>query len=106
MRLLHACCNGYLVSPLGGRGVREEGSQREGESRSERLSVVEGVRSHSAGSSPLLVLFLSLIHPDAQLHTDCTLAHINSKNALLKFSDRVYKADETDLCVCACVCDS
>lgn len=34
------CCNGYLVSPLGGRVVREEGSQIDRESRSERLSVV------------------------------------------------------------------
>jgi len=50
------------VSPPGGRGgggvVREERSQREGESRSERLSVAEGVRMCSAGSSLLLVALL------------------------------------------------
>lgn len=73
---MHACCNGYLVSPLRDGGVGRERSQRRGELRLERLSVVVGVRSDSEGSSPLL-LFPSLLHSDPQFHTDCIMPQMH-----------------------------
>lgn len=38
---MHARCNGYLVSPLGGRHVRVDRSKGEADLRSRRLSMAE-----------------------------------------------------------------
>lgn len=76
------------------KGRERKRSRKEGESRSQRLSVVVGVRSCSR----------SLLHTDIQVHTDRMLnTHTDSKHSFLNFSDRIYQADETDRSVCVCV---